>query len=653
MKKKLQELVVIATAVCGCFVHASAQTWNQTGDAVAGAATKLGTTNAFPLNLTTNNVSRLVIDASGKVGVGTAPALSLMTLKGAGSTPSASWISSGAPLFAGFGETTPGNADFNLMMASATVNARGVMGMKRARGTLAAPAAVTANDQLGSLLVSGFDGTNFQGAAAVDFFADGAVAAGSVPARISFVTGTSGSTRVERLKIASGGDVTVTTGNLGLTAGNLNMNSGAKTIQFATPLSTGGTAMMSMFPSGSTNADRMVIQHSPAFPTWGLRYSDLTDKFDFLSNGESVLTAHLGLKTVGIGTTNPTLAKLVTEGAAGNTVALFRGTSTGKGLSLITDWPGVYFNSYFNGSQLAMAPGYCGLLNFDTDNGNLYMGTSPTAAVAAGDVTTSPAQLLINKNGDVGVGTGSPTSRLHVVSASTATTPTVNVASSYVGSVDVRGVNSLSKTADGYGYGVYGTGGYMGGYFFADGGAYTGSDFGVYGYASGTAGTRYGVYGTATGGTDNWGGYFPTKTYTNELRVGGTQGATGFVASINGKLIATEIRVQPTANWPDYVFGKDHNLMSLEALEASINANKHLPGIPSAAEVKDNGIMVGEMQTKAMEKIEENTLYILQLNNKLKDVEKINSDKTKEMEQLNHKINELEQKIDALIKLIK
>ena len=61
-------------------------------------------------------------------------------MKGAGSTPAAAWISNGAPLFAGFGETTPGNADFNLMMAATVANARGVIGMKRARGTLAAPA---------------------------------------------------------------------------------------------------------------------------------------------------------------------------------------------------------------------------------------------------------------------------------------------------------------------------------------------------------------------------------------------------------------------------------------------------------------------------------------------------------------------------------
>ena len=60
-------------------------------------------------------------------------------------------------------------------------------------------------------------------------------------------------------------------------------------------------------------------------------------------------------------------------------------------------------------------------------------------------------------------------------------------------------------------------------------------------------------------GVHAWGGYFPTKTYTSEITGWGNQRATGYVAAINGKLIATEVRVEALANWPDYVFGKDHN----------------------------------------------------------------------------------------------
>ena len=606
MKKQLLKMMAVTTAVvCGCLAQASAQTWNQTGDAVASGTTKLGTTNAFPLNLTTNNVSRLVIDATGKVGLSTAPGLSLLTMKGAGSTPAASWISSGAPLFAGFGETTPGNADFNLMMASTAANARGVMGMKRARGTLAAPAAVALNDQLGSLLVSGFDGTNFQGAAAVDFFADGTPSAGSVPARISFVTGSSGATRVERLKIASGGDVTVTTGNLGLTAGNLNMNSAAKTIQFATP-TVGGNGMMTMFPSGTQNPDRMILSHSAAYPNWGIQYQDTLDAVNFLSGGTPVLTAQLGYQRVGVMTSTP--------GA--------RFDIAGTGAYDLTGAAN-YADFRLGDANYNLK---MGVANAGGGAGDAYVASSNRLYLGTGNTFTRSQTLAINPDGTVGIGGYLANAKLGVIGDTISTQPVISATGTYTGgNSDVRGVSSTSIIAPGYGYGVYGTGGYMGGYFSAAGSTYTGTDYGVYGVASGsTAGTRIGVYGTASGALTteaNWGGYFPTKTYTNELRVGGTKGATGYVAAINGKLIATEVRVEVLASWPDYVFSANHKLLPLEDLEASINANKHLPGIPSAAEVKEGGIMLGEMQTKTMEKVEENTLYIIELNKKIKMLE--------------------------------
>ncbi|MEO8150536.1 MAG: hypothetical protein ABI723_23090 [Bacteroidia bacterium] len=105
------------------------------------------------------------------------------------------------------------------------------------------------------------------------------------------------------------------------------------------------------------------------------------------------------------------------------------------------------------------------------------------------------------------------------------------------------------------------------------------------------------------------------------LRVGTTTSATGFIASIGGKLIAEEVRVDLKAAWPDYVFANDYKLMSLEELATSINTYKHLPGIPSATEMKEKGITLGEMQTKTIEKIEEQALYLIQLkkeNNELR-----------------------------------
>ncbi len=89
--------------------------------------------------------------------------------------------------------------------------------------------------------------------------------------------------------------------------------------------------------------------------------------------------------------------------------------------------------------------------------------------------------------------------------------------------------------------------------------------------------------------------------------------ASGYRMSLNGKLMCEEVRVQLDADWPDYVFNKEYKLMPLSELQKFINENKHLPGILPAAEVKANGIELGDTNKRMMEKIEELTLYILEL----------------------------------------
>lgn len=84
--------------------------------------------------------------------------------------------------------------------------------------------------------------------------------------------------------------------------------------------------------------------------------------------------------------------------------------------------------------------------------------------------------------------------------------------------------------------------------------------------------------------------------------------------SVNGTVLAKEVIVSTASSyWPDYVFEEGYNLMSLEELEAYIKENHHLPNIPSENEVEENGISLGEMQRLHMEKIEELTLYLLEL----------------------------------------
>ncbi|MDL5514710.1 hypothetical protein QSE00_23065 [Arenibacter sp. M-2] len=82
--------------------------------------------------------------------------------------------------------------------------------------------------------------------------------------------------------------------------------------------------------------------------------------------------------------------------------------------------------------------------------------------------------------------------------------------------------------------------------------------------------------------------------------------------AVNGNIRAKEIKVE-TANWPDYVFAKDYELPSLEEVEKHINDKGHLINIPTALDVKSNGIELGEMNKLLLEKIEELTLYLIDM----------------------------------------
>jgi hypothetical protein len=93
----------------------------------------------------------------------------------------------------------------------------------------------------------------------------------------------------------------------------------------------------------------------------------------------------------------------------------------------------------------------------------------------------------------------------------------------------------------------------------------------------------------------------------------GTSIPAGYLLAVDGKVISEELKVQLSGDWPDYVFDKKYKLPSFNELRNYIAVNKHLPNIPDAAEVEKNGIEVGDMQKRMMEKIEELTLYILKL----------------------------------------
>lgn len=83
--------------------------------------------------------------------------------------------------------------------------------------------------------------------------------------------------------------------------------------------------------------------------------------------------------------------------------------------------------------------------------------------------------------------------------------------------------------------------------------------------------------------------------------------------TVKGKIHTQEVKVDLNgAVAPDYVFKEDYPLPSLEATEAYIQANNHLPEIPSAAEMEENGIELKQMNLLLLKKIEELTLHTIQ-----------------------------------------
>lgn len=124
-----------------------------------------------------------------------------------------------------------------------------------------------------------------------------------------------------------------------------------------------------------------------------------------------------------------------------------------------------------------------------------------------------------------------------------------------------------------------------------------------------------GFYGAGSG----WS--FLMDVTDGALMIGTTQKATGYKVNVGGKIIAEEVRVQLRAAWPDYVFEKNYNKLSIDELEEFVALNKHLPNIPSAADIEKEGQQLGDVQRKMLEKIEELNLYIIELNKKIKALE--------------------------------
>jgi hypothetical protein len=130
------------------------------------------------------------------------------------------------------------------------------------------------------------------------------------------------------------------------------------------------------------------------------------------------------------------------------------------------------------------------------------------------------------------------------------------------------------------------------------------------------------------GGINFWKPYGNSSGYSADFllflkdngNVGIGVGSPAYKLDVCGTIRSKEVRVE--TGWCDYVFEPTYKLPSLNVVEAFISEYKHLPEIPSEKEIVAEGLKLGEMQALHMKKIEELTLYLIQLNKENEDLKK-------------------------------
>ena len=110
-------------------------------------------------------------------------------------------------------------------------------------------------------------------------------------------------------------------------------------------------------------------------------------------------------------------------------------------------------------------------------------------------------------------------------------------------------------------------------------------------------------------------------SYTDGNVAIGTMPNNDYKLAVKGVIRSEEVVVELMTSWPDYVFASDYSLPKLNEVKAFVNENGHLPGLPSASQVSENGLGLGEINAKLLEKIEELTLYIIEQEERIQKLE--------------------------------
>lgn len=463
------------------------------------------------------------------------------------------------------------------------------------------------------------------------------------------------------------------------------------------PATAGNSPMINMFRTGSGNQPRMVIAHSPFYSDWGLQYDDLNDAFHFKAAGLNTVSMDLFTGRMAIGKASSLNSAFTlnvntnSEDRAGyffnnkNTTASSFGIYAGAFGAGSGDKRGGAFDAFGGtGENIGMrATASGGSINYgvyasatgNTNYGGYFNGRGYFSEnIGFGAEPTTAYQLRVLADGNSYIGS--------------------YVKNEYANGAAKYGYYSwLDAAGTGTRYGYYGT---VSANASDNSSSYgirssvnannsPGTIYGIYtSVTTSGSGNKYGIYSTTAASSNTWAGYFNGKvqlvggqdaSLSNDgyLQIGSKTGlnvlydnneilarnngsvatltmqneggavsigggtAAGYILTVDGKIMGEELKIQTSSAWPDYVFADDYDLKTIEEYEAAIKSENHLPGIPSAAEVESEGLMVGDMQKRQMEKIEELALYVIQLNKRLNQVEAENENLKSEINTLKNK----------------
>jgi len=545
---------------------------------------------------TTNPTAKLEIAGTLKVADGSQAAGRVLTSDGSGNATWATPVTGGGAFTLPYAGTasTVGGAEFSIShtttfgdavyfnntaggSAITTGAGNNKFNMTNGNTGIGIPAGLSENPNLGRLVVRGSVGATV---AVFDDNATGISLQSNLPsvgfneyynAGSKFIsTGYGG-----KLSVATG------TGELGWYASSASgVVDGAMTINQRMGLSREG----SMFLKGIDNGYIFTDRTSTNYNGWNL-YANAgkASLFRYTQGGNTITvdsTGALGLQ----GITTMT-APLTLNNAVGNKIDFYYGSPASRyGIGL----QGSLLQMYADGAGSDIAFGY-------------------------GSSTAFTENMRVKGNGSVGIGTNAPVIGGLVVNKIVGNTNAVFGA-------NTTGV-SIQSSYPGIGFNTY----YNGGSFMigSGGAGYIGVDpTNSKIILSNTGGNA--AAGTPTFLQDKmWIEYDGTVSLgSSNLGAENASLGTGYKLKVYGKIISEEVRVQLKSAWPDYVFEKDYKKLSLNELEQFVKENKHLPNVPTAKEIEKDGQHLGEIQLKLLEKVEELTLYVIELKKEIDNLRK-------------------------------